>query len=247
VSLRGSILSKASVSVVKRYLIAFILITFATMASALTAPKPPLLTNGGFEHGNWEWHSAWGHQGHQVVGTRAHSGEKCMYFSGPGAIKTLRYKYEDGPIEVTGWYKLQEVVPGDRPYWNWWLRVNFYDSEGAHIKHVSILNTEGTNDWRRFAYCLHSAPEGTRAIELVVSLHNCPGEAWVDDLQVRAAARPDVLADNNGSEWAQRKSVVHRKVSGGFRSPWGTQAIRHHRYRPAALRQDDSLTFTEPT
>ena len=31
-------------------------------------------------------------------------------------------------------------------------------------------------------------------------------------------------ADNNGSERALRKSVVHRKVSGGFRSAWGAEA-----------------------
>lgn len=37
--------------------------------------------------------------------------------------------------------------------------------------------------------------------------------------------RPDVPADNNGSERALRKSVVHRKVSGGFRSAWGAQAF----------------------
>lgn len=37
--------------------------------------------------------------------------------------------------------------------------------------------------------------------------------------------RPDVPADNNGSERALRKSVVHRKVSGGFRSVWGAQAF----------------------
>lgn len=37
--------------------------------------------------------------------------------------------------------------------------------------------------------------------------------------------RSDVPADNNGSERALRKSVVHRKVSGGFRSAWGAQAF----------------------
>jgi len=37
--------------------------------------------------------------------------------------------------------------------------------------------------------------------------------------------RPDVPADNNASERALRKSVVHRKVSGGFRSAWGAQAF----------------------
>jgi len=37
--------------------------------------------------------------------------------------------------------------------------------------------------------------------------------------------RPDVPADNNASARALRKSVVHRKVSGGFRSAWGAQAF----------------------
>jgi transposase len=34
----------------------------------------------------------------------------------------------------------------------------------------------------------------------------------------------DVPADNNASERALRKPVVHRKVSGGFRSGWGADA-----------------------
>ena len=36
--------------------------------------------------------------------------------------------------------------------------------------------------------------------------------------------REDVPADNNASERALRKPVVHRKVSGGFRSTWGADA-----------------------
>jgi len=37
--------------------------------------------------------------------------------------------------------------------------------------------------------------------------------------------RPDVPPDNNACERALRKSVVHRKVSGGFRSRWGAEAF----------------------
>ena len=37
--------------------------------------------------------------------------------------------------------------------------------------------------------------------------------------------RLDVPADNNASERALRKSVVYRKVSGGFRSAWGAEAF----------------------
>jgi transposase len=37
--------------------------------------------------------------------------------------------------------------------------------------------------------------------------------------------RADVPPDNNGCERALRKSVVHRKVSGGFRSQWGAAAF----------------------
>jgi len=37
--------------------------------------------------------------------------------------------------------------------------------------------------------------------------------------------RADVPPDNNACERALRKSVVHRKVSGGFRSQWGAEAF----------------------
>jgi transposase len=37
--------------------------------------------------------------------------------------------------------------------------------------------------------------------------------------------RADVPFDNNASERALRNSVVHRKVSGGFRSEWGAEAF----------------------
>jgi transposase len=36
--------------------------------------------------------------------------------------------------------------------------------------------------------------------------------------------RPDVPADNNASERALRNSVIHRKVTGGFRSDWAPDA-----------------------
>ena len=36
--------------------------------------------------------------------------------------------------------------------------------------------------------------------------------------------RSDVLFDNNASERALRPSVIHRKITGGFRSAWGAQA-----------------------
>jgi transposase len=36
--------------------------------------------------------------------------------------------------------------------------------------------------------------------------------------------RPDVPWDNNASERALRPSVIHRKVTGGFRSAWGARA-----------------------
>jgi transposase len=37
--------------------------------------------------------------------------------------------------------------------------------------------------------------------------------------------RPDVPFDNNGSERDLRNSVVHRKVTGGFRSEWAPQTF----------------------
>jgi transposase len=37
--------------------------------------------------------------------------------------------------------------------------------------------------------------------------------------------RADISPDNNACERALRKSVIHRKVSGGFRSNWGASAF----------------------
>ena len=62
--------------------------------------------------------------------------------------------------------------------------------------------------------------------------------------------RPDVPADNNGSERALRKSAVHRKVSGSFRSVWGAQAFAVFApVLPTAPKQrhDMLTTLTEPS
>ncbi len=55
--------------------------------------------------------------------------------------------------------------------------------------------------------------------------------------------RDDVPPDNNGCERALRKSVIHRKVSGGFRSVWGAQAFatRATLIQTAAKQGQDAL------
>ena len=55
--------------------------------------------------------------------------------------------------------------------------------------------------------------------------------------------RADVAPDNNACERALRKSVVHRKVSGGFRSGWGAAAFATMAtvIETAAKRGDDGL------
>jgi len=41
----------------------------------------------------------------------------------------------------------------------------------------------------------------------------------------RSLHREDVPGDNNASKRALRKPMVHRKVTGGFRSNWGAEAV----------------------
>ena len=55
--------------------------------------------------------------------------------------------------------------------------------------------------------------------------------------------RADVAPDNNACERALRKSVIHRKVSGGFRSDWGAAAFATMAtvIETAAKRGEDSL------
>ena len=56
--------------------------------------------------------------------------------------------------------------------------------------------------------------------------------------------RTDVSPDNNACERALRKSVVHRKVSGGFRSEWGAAAFATIAtvIETAAKRGEDALS-----
>jgi transposase len=56
--------------------------------------------------------------------------------------------------------------------------------------------------------------------------------------------REDVSPDNNACERALRKSVVHRKVSGGFRSDWGAAAFATMAtvIETAAKRGEDALS-----
>ena len=161
-------------------------------ASALSAgPAVPLLSNGGFEHGDWEWRSGWGHTGHEVVQADAHSGRTSMYFSTPGAVSSLVYAYRGGPVKVSGWYRLRDVKVGKRPYWKFWITVNLHDDAGKAFAHLDACLADGTCDWTRFERTFQTVPANTRAIELSVSLANCAGEAWVDDLQVEADAGLD--------------------------------------------------------
>lgn len=165
-----------------------------TIATGHPAPAVDLLSNGGFEWGDWEWRSVWGHRGHRVVSDVKHSGDHSMLFDRMGSIKSPAFEYHGGPIEVSGWYRLEDVVTGEAHYHNWWLTVNFLDSEGEGIKHRSVLSVDGTCPWTKFSNTV-SAPEGTASIELSLSLHNTTGTAWVDDLQVRADAGLSITPD----------------------------------------------------
>ncbi len=162
------------------------------IARAVPAGIPvPLLSNGGFEHGDWEWRSVWGHSGHEVVRTDMRAGGKCMYFSRQGAISSLRYTYHGGPITARGWYRLRDVKVGKRPYWKFQVTVTFQDGNGKGISHTDVCLADGTREWTRFERTIEKAPAGTKMIALSVSLANCTGEAWVDELQLEADAGLD--------------------------------------------------------
>ena len=174
-----------------------LLIAFTTIliaAGAAFAQPAQLLGNGGFEYGDWEWRSIWGHSGHRVISDEAHSGRKCMYFDRSGAISSQQYTYDGGPLEVRGWYRTKDVVPGERSYWNWSILVNFIGEDGESIKHLDPVHVEGTHPWQPFRWRIESAPEGTVKFELTVALQNATGEAWVDDLQLIADGGLDLPA-----------------------------------------------------
>jgi len=161
-------------------------------AGAAQAAGPvDLLSNGGFEWGDWEWQSVWGHQGHEVATGEAHSGRAGMYFSSAGAIRTQRYAYHGGPVRISGWYKLRQVKQGEKPWYKFWVTLEAYDSEGKGLRHADCLLRHGTCDWALLECVVPALGEEVRSIALSVSLHNTTGEVWVDDLQISADARLD--------------------------------------------------------
>ena len=165
-------------------------LSLALLCALSPADPVDLLSNGGFERGDWEWSSIWGHAGHRVVRDEAHSGAASMAFSAQGSISSLEYACDGGPVRVTGWYKLRDVKTGAKPWYRFWISVNYYDKDRAGLGHADYLFADGTCDWTRFDTEL-PAREGAAFLKLAASLHNCTGEAWVDDLQVHADARLD--------------------------------------------------------
>lgn len=198
-----------------------IAIAFLAALSAAGGPAVPLLSNGGFEHDDWEWRSGWGHYRHEVIQGEAHSGRKSMYFKAAGAIHSPRYEYHGGPIEVSGWCKLRDVKVGKRHYWKFWVTVNFCDANGKVISHADVHLADGTCDWTRFERTIKAAPKGTQSIELSIAMANCTGEAWVDDVQIHADA------DLNWPAWKFTEQPYYtgsilpepRSVSYGTRIP----------------------------
>lgn len=161
---------------------------FVCVGAAPAADPVELLANGGFEWDDWEWRGVWGHYGHDVTDDEAHSGNRSMHFWSSGAIRSQRYTYNGGPIRVRGWYRLQDVEVGKRPYDRLWITVNFSDAAGEDIGHLDVFGADGTCEWTRFDTTFASGIEGGVALELSVALSNCSGRMWVDDLQIEADA-----------------------------------------------------------
>jgi transposase len=74
--------------------------------------------------------------------------------------------------------------------------------------------------------------------QLAQVLHHPPDQGWAADAQTLAnrfvrywsdwftfLSHPEVKPDNNDAERALRPVVIHRKVTGGARSPWGGQLV----------------------
>ena len=147
-----------------------------------------LLANGGFEYDDWEWSGVWGHYGHDVTDDEAHSGNRSMHFWASGAIRSQRYTYNGGPIRVSGWYRLEDVQVGKRPYDRLWITVSFLDAAGEGIGHLDVFGADGTCEWTRFGRTLSGGMDGATAFELSVALQDCTGRMWIDDLEVEADA-----------------------------------------------------------
>ncbi|MBC7389392.1 MAG: carbohydrate binding domain-containing protein [Opitutaceae bacterium] len=119
-----------------------------------------------------------------------HSGKFCLKVtqekpSWAGAEQILRLPKKVSSVEVKGWMKYENVVQGTENYEVVRIAVEFLDEAGNVTGGYPpvVGNGVGTADWKKFENT-YDVPETAVKVKLQISLANCAGTAFYDDLEL---------------------------------------------------------------
>jgi protein-L-isoaspartate(D-aspartate) O-methyltransferase len=163
-------------------------------------PANPQLVNGSFEEpafpggGQPGWY--YERQVTWKTDDRAPDGQHYVEFANtePGLSAHLLQGFAlDGRqvpyLEVSGYVKTEQVVPGEHPDQAPYIAVTLYDDQRRELTVLTIGPLRGSSEWARQARTFRVPPQTREAI-LRIGLFGATGKASFDKLEVKRASRP---------------------------------------------------------
>ncbi|MCX5726617.1 MAG: hypothetical protein NT030_05515 [Candidatus Saganbacteria bacterium] len=146
-----------------------------------------LISNGDFEI--WEdWAYGGAEGGGQYI--PGYKSDYCLRISNPAPMWSFASQSIplDGKkvkkIVITGSIKLDNVVPGAKPWQKARINIEFKDRSGKRLGGWPIVEeATGTFDWKEISNQF-SVPEDTRRVDIFAGLMECSGAAYFDDLRM---------------------------------------------------------------
>ncbi|MGI6609108.1 MAG: beta-N-acetylglucosaminidase domain-containing protein [Limnochordia bacterium] len=142
---------------------------------------------------------------HHVVGQATwvddvvHSGNRAVKIEAtaftPGKEGVVRWSSPLFPaapggshIEVSAWVKARDVV-GSGGWYQLRYTLTEYDQNKRKIRHYDALSTEGSFDWMQVRRDIVLSQD-THYLAVALSLTECTGTAWMDDMAIRVVHPP---------------------------------------------------------
>jgi hypothetical protein len=171
-------------------------------AAARAGKRVSLLSDGGFEHGGWEWQFTTGarivdsirHHEYPVLQVETVSGDYARF---------LVLAPEAGKIyTLAGWVKTELVVAGEPGSGAYFAASQFefqgrptdYTVDGKQLPERRYGNLTGSSDWRRFSQSFTCLSSSTW-FEVIVGVFRASGKAWFSGLTFVEGSEPAELED----------------------------------------------------
>lgn len=149
-----------------------------------------LLENGGFEI--WEKWAYGGSNDWGILYENAKEGNGILWIKNKTPVWSFASQSVplDGSkvkkIELSGYVKANNVVPGVKPWQLARVNIEFKDGKGKRIGGWPIVDQfSGSFDWKPIKQSFDVPPE-TKRVDVFVGLLECAGEAWFDGLTLKA-------------------------------------------------------------